>query len=114
MCLFSLENILVIYWTHDWRDYNDSRRIRISLDKPLEKTGVLYKYHLVMARLLNCHFETLVGYKYDLGIKNTKPDEHLWSVTRKIDGELKQLTLLPKHISEPVSSILGVLNDIQK
>jgi hypothetical protein len=100
---------------HDWRDYNEKRYIRVSLDKPKKKSGPLYKYHLVMANLLSSHCEALVGYKNRLGISNDDPNNPLWDVLIKDDNDkIKKVNFLPKHVSEPVSSILKALDKLEK
>lgn len=98
---------------HDWASYNTKRYIRISLDRPKIKRGNLYKYHLAMASLLNSHFETLVGYKYRRGIKNDNPDEHIWSVWGKQTNGFGNIPILPKHVSEPVRSIMDILKELK-
>ena len=65
-----------------------------------------------MANLLNSYFETLVGYKYRLGETNYKPEEHIWSVWQKqADGD-DRVRILPKHVSEPVRSIMDILKQL--
>ena len=98
---------------HDWASYNNKRYIRIKLNRPKIKSGNLYKYHLAMANLLNSYSETLVGYKYRLGEINYKPDEHLWSVWQKQDNGGNRVRILPKHVSEPVRSIMDILKHLE-
>ena len=97
---------------HDWASYNTKRYIRVTLDRPKIKSGNLYKYHLTMANLLNSYFETLVGYKYRLGETNYKPDEHIWSVWQKQADGGGRVRILPKHVSEPVRSIMDILKQL--
>ena len=99
---------------HNWRDFNGSRFIRVNLDKPVTKSGPLYKYHLLMAHLLNGYFETLVGYKYRCGVSNKQLDDHVWKILRFESNQLRHISILPKHVSEPVISILAILSNLQK
>lgn len=87
----------------DWEDYNRESYIRVSLDIPFEKTGNLYMFHLVMARLLNAHYETLVGYKYDRGRHNYEMDNPLW--------QKNQTRIIPKHLSEPIKPLMAHLKE---
>ncbi len=101
---------------HDWRAYNEKRYIRVTLNRPISKSGPIYKYHLAMAGLVNAHFETLVGYKYRPGLRNDEPDNPLWNVWVKATEEEKifsKTPLLPKHVSEPVGSIIAVLDEMK-
>jgi hypothetical protein len=97
---------------HDWRDYNDKRYIRLILEKPRNKKGNLYQYHIVMSNLLNSHYQTLVGYKYRSGIHNENVDEHTWGVYQP--SKKQYVSLVPKHVSEPVLSILNALEQLEK
>ena len=97
---------------HDWKDYNDKRYIRLILEKPRNKTGPLYRYHIVMSNLLNSYYQTLVGYKYMAGIHNEKINEHTWKVYQP--SKKQPVSLVPKHMSEPVLSILNALEQLEK
>jgi len=97
---------------HDWASYNNKRYIKVNLDRPKIKSGNLYKYHLIMANLLNSYFETLVGYKYKLGVTNHNPDDHIWSVWHKQANGGSRIKVLPKHVSEPVRSIMEILKQL--
>lgn len=96
----------------DWNEYNDKRYLRVTTDIPFEKSGPLYQYHLVMARLLNTHFQTLVGYKYSKGLNNTEINNPLWTSMGK--------NIAPKAMSEPVYPIIehlkefGIINKVLK
>ena len=87
----------------DWEDYNKESYIRVSLDVPFEKAGSLYMFHLVMARLLNAHYETLVGYKYDRGRHNYEIDDPLW--------QRNHTRIIPKHLSEPIKPLIAHLKE---
>lgn len=97
---------------HDWANYNQTRYIRVSLDRPVQKSGVIYKYHLAMAAILNAHFETLVGYKYRAGLHNEEPREPIWHVWIPDNGIAKKTPLIQKHVSEPLGSIISVLESL--
>ena len=97
---------------HDWFAYNGWRYIRVTLDRPINKSGLVYKYHLAMASILNSHYETLVGYKYRPGIPNDDPDDPLWQAWVKGEEGVKKVAILPKHVSEPLRSIMLVLDTL--
>jgi hypothetical protein len=98
---------------HDWSAYNGSKYIRVTLDKPVGKAGPIYKYHLAMASLLNAHFHTLVGYKFRPGIYNEDPADPIWQVWIPDDGIAKKTPLIQKHLSEPLSSNMAVLESLR-
>lgn len=98
---------------HDWANYSQSRYIRASLDRPVQKSGAIYKYHLAMAALLNAHFETLVGYKYRLGLYNEEPNEPIWHAWVPDGGVVKKTRLIQKHVSEPLGSIISILESLR-
>lgn len=87
-----------------WDTINCSTFIRISTQIPNPKIGNLYLFHLVLSRLLNAHFECLIGYKPSNGMKNTNPDVNYWYSTY-----LKK-KIAPKSISEPIRPIINYLN----
>lgn len=97
---------------HDWSTYNPWRYIRVTLDRPINKSGLIYKYHLAMAGLLNSKYETLVGYKYRTGIHNDDPDNPIWQSSVWDKKVLKKVSVLPKHVSEPLGSIISVLETL--
>lgn len=97
---------------HDWANYNQTSYIRVSLDRPVQKSGNIYKFHLAMAAILNAYFETLVGYKYQLGKCNDEPAEPIWHVWVPDNGNAKKTPLIQKHLSEPLGSILSILESL--
>jgi hypothetical protein len=97
-----------------WRTFNPNGYILVTLKRPVDKSGSVYKFHLVMAYLLNAYFETLVGYKLKRGAQNWEADEAYWIRGEWIDGQTKRHRILRKHLSEPVSSILRVLDTLEK
>jgi hypothetical protein len=97
---------------HDWANYNQSRYIRVSLDRPVQKSGVIYKYHLAMAAILNAYFETLVGYKFKSKLYNQEPEEPIWHVWIPDNGRAIKTPLIQKHVSEPLGSIMSILESL--
>jgi hypothetical protein len=99
---------------NDWQKYNSTRYIRITIDKPITKSGPVYKYHLAMAKLINANFETLTGYKYKPGKKDYHPDNPLWITTAKHQDKsgFYEIAILPKHVSEPLGAIMAVLQKL--
>jgi hypothetical protein len=91
---------------HNWADFNSHRYFRIIMKVPTKKTGDLYLFHLILARLCNAHFETLSGYKYKKGISNRNIDNEFW-----YSNEVK---LIQKQISEPVKYILEYIDEIDE
>jgi len=96
----------------NWREYNDHRCIRVVLDRPIEKRGKVYLFHLLMARLLNGHCDALVGYKYAPTVSNHDPAEPLW---RPYSSARKDFVpLLQKQVGQPVTTIFRELSKITK
>ncbi len=89
----------------DWKNFNAKKLIRIVMRVPIEKHGDLYLFHLVLARLNNAHFETLVGYKYRQGIGNDGMDNPIWTTPAK------HLRIVPKHLSEPIKYVITHLQE---
>lgn len=89
-----------------WRDHNDREYIQLTIDKPCNKAGNLYYFHLILAKLCNSELDCLVGYKYELGRKHSIGEPLVWSRVRRVDGELVRYQLAPKRVSEPVLQIL--------
>jgi hypothetical protein len=97
---------------HDWANYNASRYIRVTLDRPVSKSGPIYRYHLAMANLLNAYYETLVGYKYRPGLYNEDPSDPVWQTWVVEDGRVKKIPIIQKHVSEPLGSIMTILESL--
>lgn len=89
----------------DWKHFNDEKYIRITLKVPTAKSGNIYLFHLLIARLFNSHFETLVGYKYRKSIHNEDFENPIWM------SDFNQKKLIQKHLSEPVSYLLEHLEE---
>ncbi|EIJ36962.1 hypothetical protein Thini_4488 [Thiothrix nivea DSM 5205] len=101
----------------DWRNYNKDRFISVTLDKPLTKSGNIYIFHLVMAQLINAIFDTLVGYKYETGIKNYDPSILTWKLTDYKNSSYpnyKIYNLISKQVSEPIHKIIELFNKLDK
>jgi len=94
----------------DWRDYNENRFIRLTMKCPSnsKEDDNLYLYHLIVARLLNCHFNTLVGYKYCRGLKNDDMENEIW----EIDNLFHQCRIINKQVSEPIKPIIDHFEEI--
>ncbi len=101
----------------NWTDYNENKFIRLTIKKPIDKCGALYKYHLMLASLLNARFDTLVGYKYKTGQRNDAAEDTIWKVHKR--GEFladkkiwawQEYRLMPKRLTEPVKFILDFLD----
>lgn len=91
----------------EWADYNKNRYIRLTLEVPKGNNYNLYFYHLVIARLLNAHFETLVGYKYSKGVTNNDIDNLYWSFT----SFNKVTRIIQKQMSEPMQPVIDYLQE---
>jgi len=89
----------------EWKNFNDKKYLRITLPVPKEKKGNIYLFHLVLARLLNAHYTSLVGYKYCKGINNHEPENPIW---RPYSSET---LIIPKNMSEPINSIIEYFNE---
>lgn len=98
----------------DWRSYNPSEYIRISLDRPVPGDRSCHLFHLTMARIVNSDIPALVGYKYEPGIYNDSPDEPIWTRHYCPPGEpLRTLRVAPKHLSQPIEAILKILSEMR-
>lgn len=93
----------------EWSEYNKSKYIRLTLDVPNQNDTNLYFYHLIIARLFNAHFETLVGYKYSKGVINDDIDNPVWSI---MSTEGKEIKIIQKQMSEPIKPVIDYLQEI--
>ena len=100
---------------HDWRDYNENEYLRVSLDRPVAGDLTNLMFHLTMARIVNSVCPALVGYKYELSHANYDRDEPIWSTSIfSTDVPVaEKFRIAPKHLSEPVDSILNAVRKIQ-
>lgn len=96
----------------NWSEFNTTRYIRIVSDRPVEKSGALYFFHLRLARMLNAHVTALVGYKYQSGARNDRPEEDLWQAF--CEKKRVKFRLLPKQVTQPVQIIIDELNRLTK
>jgi hypothetical protein len=107
---------------HAWRDYNTQQYIRIVARRPKEKSGSIYRFHLVMSGLLTLHFDALVGFKLGEGDKNSDPTNPIWvrQVARRERPDdpasyvYDKYMVLPKQVSEPVRYIMRVLESAKR
>ncbi len=99
---------------HDWREYNEDEYLRVSLDRPTAADKKNYLFHLTMAKIVNSDHPALVGYKYEKGINNYEAEEPLWTKLKVLpDKSLTTLRIAPKHVSEPIDSILRVISGLR-
>lgn len=94
-----------------WEAVNPSRALMITMDRPSALDENLHLLHLCVANLLLSHSDSLVGYKYVLGIinDNVRQDiwEHLyWTPDLKTS---KRARIAPKRLAEPKSRLLSIL-----
>lgn len=97
---------------HDWQDYSSERYIRVSLPRPSTQNIENYFFHLVLAQLVNAHEPSLVGYKYEKRISNTDSEGPIWIKKKFKDGAWSEHRICPKHLSDPIESILGAIEGI--
>lgn len=98
---------------HDWKDYNQDKYIRVTLDRPTLANNSNYFFHLVMAQIVNAVYPALVGYKYARGIGNHDPEAPIWNHLKlSNEGEWRAYKIAPKHLSDPIESILGAISRI--
>lgn len=94
----------------EWEKHNPNGYIQLTIDKPASKSGDLYHFHLVLAKLCNSIYDCLVGYKYETGPSYSNAKEYLWCTSHKVGGKLTVSNLAPKRVSEPVIKILNYIN----
>lgn len=85
-----------------WREYNEKKFLLITIKRDFQKSDCNYFFHLTMAKLLNAHVETLVGYKPYRGAKPNLT-ERIWRETCIVPQKTKPIYVptLPKSVSEP-------------
>jgi hypothetical protein len=101
----------------NWRKYNNNKFIRLIIDRPTNKEGNLYIFHLVLTQLLTLHFTCLVGYKVNMGKSNWDHNNPIWELQTKHlnpEGSPTQYTFenkrfCPKRVSEPINEIISVI-----
>lgn len=97
---------------HDWRDYSSECYIRISLPRPSQDDLPNYFCHLILAQIVNAHKPSLVGYKFERGLLATDSIGPIWIKKKFIDGMWSEHRICPKHLSDPIESILTAIERI--
>ncbi|MFD0894769.1 hypothetical protein KBB96_04870 [Luteolibacter ambystomatis] len=98
---------------HDWRSYSEQSYLRITMDRPPASEPRIRVFHLAMAKLLNSDRPALVGYKVERGKHNRFREDPFWEKEHFPDGELaRRCRIAPKHLSEPIDSILRAVESI--
>lgn len=98
----------------EWSKHNPNSYIQLTINKPTGKTGDLYLYHLILAKLCNSVFDCLVGYKYQTGEHHFKGDSLMWQSLMLDDNRklVPMKNLAPKRVSEPVWQILSKVDNL--
>ena len=53
----------------DWEEFNNQRCLRLTIPRPMNLNDLKNdRFHMTMARLLLSHLDSLIGYKYCVGI----------------------------------------------
>jgi hypothetical protein len=96
--------------------YNEKSFIRIVLQRLKEKSGPLYKFHLVLTQLLTLNYDCLVGYKLETGHMHDDKENPIWVVRRAepISEKNKyciwhKKSFCPKRVSEPIRKIIDLM-----
>lgn len=100
----------------DWREYNEKSFMRIVLQRPKQKSGSLYKFHLVLTQLLTLYYDCLVGYKFETGHMHEDKENPIWIVKRAERVSEKnryciwhEKRFCPKRVSEPIRKIIDLM-----
>lgn len=94
-----------------WRDHNADAYVQLTADKPATKSGNLFYFHLILAKICNSELDCLVGYKYELGHIHNEGDSLYWlKYIRVDDNNWIHKKLAPKRLSEPVRQILSYVD----
>lgn len=99
----------------DWAQINGKQCLKISLNRPRAFDESEHLAHLAIAKLLLVHSDSLVGYKYDMYLRNNDPADDIWRDgpwNREL-GKFEKHRILPKRLAEPRSRILQVLSSLQ-
>lgn len=98
----------------DWAEINSTRALMVTLDRPTQFDENLQLLHLCLANLLLSFTDSLVGYKYMLGILNDDTAKDIWehSVWNKDARKFERYRIAPKRLAEPRSRLLAVLNGL--
>ncbi len=98
----------------DWREVNSHSCLMVTLDRPTQFDENLQLLHLCVANLLLSYTDSLVGYKYMLGIVNDDVAQDLWEhpVWNKEERKFERYRVAPKRLAEPRSRLLAVLQSV--
>lgn len=98
----------------DWAEINPNRALMVTLDRPTQFDENLHLLHLCVANLLLSFTDSLVGYKYMLGIHNEDTTNDLWEhgVWDKERHKFDRRRVAPKRLSEPKSRLESVLRSL--
>lgn len=98
----------------DWAEINPNKALMVTLDRPTQFDENLHLLHLCVANLLLSFTDSLVGYKYMLGIHNNDTANDLWehSVWDKEERKFDRHRIAPKRLSEPKSRLEAVLRSL--
>lgn len=97
----------------DWKEINPDRALMVTLDRPTAFDSNLQLLHLCVANFLLSFTDSLVGYKYKLGILNERTAEDLWlRHVRNTEGTLECFRVAPKRLAEPRSRLLAILQSL--
>ena len=96
----------------NWAEFNTRRYIRITLDRPAQKAGAVFTFHLLMTRYINSQCDTLVGYKWTYGLSNDEPDNPLWYAYDRTRQSRQRI--MPKQLGQPLESIMRELDSITR
>ena len=98
----------------DWQEINPNRCLMVTFDRPTPFDEKLHLLHLCLANLLLSFTDSLVGYKYMLGIHNNDTANDLWehSVWNKSEAKAEYRRIAPKRLAEPRSRLLAVLRSL--
>ncbi|NCB26970.1 MAG: hypothetical protein EOM62_16155 [Bacteroidia bacterium] len=99
-----------------WRKYNEKSFLRLVVERPVNKQGNIYLFHLVLTQLLTLYYNCLVGYKVNSGVTNWDHKDAIWKISRKYLNPKKNPKYIfenkrfcPKRVSEPINEILSAI-----
>lgn len=96
----------------NWAEFNTRRYIRVTLDRPAQKAGPVFTFHLLMTRYINSHSDALVGYKWARGVSNSEPENPFWDVYDRTRRSRQRI--MPKQLGQPLESIMRELESITR
>jgi hypothetical protein len=95
----------------EWRDYNQDKYLLVTAPRSSWVDDDVYLFHMSLAKILNCDFETLVGYKPYKGARIEK-GQHIWReycISHSSKNSSFRPTL-PTRLSDPIYPIFNFLN----